>query len=441
MKFIDDILQSISGNTRTKVDDPFIGAFIGSWIVCNWSHLAILIWGEGKAAERINAFSKYLEESDVIAINSIIVIPLFMAVLFLFAFPWLSLFLKSMQKLANERLFQQAISIEVSKTRQQEILNRQKLLADPDKRFLEQNVQLDIDRRREINEQLKLRTVRFKESAAAAVAAAAEAKNRESQAQLEEEKKQRIATVERQRFTVESARLKSALASNRFPSSYSFMLAIEESLKEDGVQLSLAGLGEVVATMFGYKDFQSLLGDEDFNNSTLYKVVYILYDPANLASRLESVVLSEEGNDDSLDVDLLFGHVMSVFEGLEYKMITEEQVGDLCREFSENHRYEFLEHDGLSGPIAESDTVYDDVEIGDLESINVGDGLRVVFSGSASGTHRREDDVAGRDIAFSVEIKSALLLGAAALGDLEVGDVSGELVDNYYEREDEAETN
>ena len=87
MKFLDDILQSISGNTKTKVDDPFIGALIGSWIVCNWSHLAILIFGDGTATERINALSKYLKETDVVAFNTIIVIPLIMTILFLFAFP------------------------------------------------------------------------------------------------------------------------------------------------------------------------------------------------------------------------------------------------------------------------------------------------------------------------------------------------------------------
>ena len=185
MKFLDDILQSISGNTRTKVNDPFIGAFIGSWIICNWSHLAILIWGDGTTTERIDALSKYLKETDVIALNTIFVIPLFMTILFLFAFPWLSLFLKSMQKFANDRLHQQAISIEVSKTKQQEALNRQKLLADPDKKFLEQNVQVDIDRRKELIDQLKLRSAKFKENAEAAaaaseaaLAAATEAKSR-----------------------------------------------------------------------------------------------------------------------------------------------------------------------------------------------------------------------------------------------------------------------
>lgn len=446
MKFLDDILQSISGNTRTKVNDPFIGAFIGSWIICNWSHLAILIWGDGTTTERIEALSKYLKETDVIALNTIFVIPLFMTILFLFAFPWLSLFLKSMQKFANDRLHQQAISIEVSKTKQQEALNRQKLLADPDKKFLEQNVQLDIDRRKELIDQLKLRSAKFKENAEAAaaaseaaLAAATEAKSRANQAQLDEEKKQQHALIERQRFTVASARLKSAQASNRFPSSYSFMLAIEESLKADGIQLSLAGLGEVVATIFGYKDFQSLIFDESFNNEKLSQVIYIIYDPKELASSLESIAQDEGSDNGSLGADLLYDHVISVFEGLEYKLITNDQVEELCRDICEKNQYDLLHSDELSGPIAESDTIYDEIEISDLESIEFDNGFKVIFAGSASGTHRKDDDIPGRDIEFSVEIKNTLLLGTKALGEFEVGEVTGSLVDYHYEGEDEAE--
>lgn len=374
-----------------------------------------------------------------------------MTILFLFAFPWISLWLKSIQKFAHDRLHQQAISIEVNKTKQQEALNRQKLLADPDKRFLEQNVQLDIDRRKEITEQLKLRSAKFKENvnaasskaaaeaaaAEAATAAALEAKIRANQAQLDEERKQQNATIERQKFTVASARLKSAQASNRFPSSYSFMLAIEESLKTDGVYLSLTGIGDIVATTFGYKDFQALILDEHFNNTNLSQVIYIYYSPTELASSLENIVQNEESDNEDLDPGLLFDHVISVFENLEFKFITKDQAEEICRDICDEHKYDLLHGDELSGPMAESDTSYDEIEIGDLDSITFDDGLKVIFSGSASGSHRRESSVPGRDIEFSIEIKNTLLLGTKALSEFEVGEVTGKLVDYDFEGEDE----
>lgn len=110
---------------------------------------------------------------------------------------------------------------------------------------MEENVRLDIERRKEVIEQLKLRTARFKEKADAAASAAAEAKaalevtaaaaaetkSRASQAALDEEKRQANAELEKQRFSLASAQLKSAQASNRFPSAYALMQTLEESLK------------------------------------------------------------------------------------------------------------------------------------------------------------------------------------------------------------------
>lgn len=447
MKFLDDIMQSISGSTKTKVEDPFIGAFIGSWIVCNWNHLAILIWGEGSTAERINALSKYFSETHIFDLNTVLVIPFFMTLLFLFAFPWVSLLLKSLQKFANERLHQQAISIEVGKVKQQEILNKQKLLADPDKKFLEQNVQLDIDRRQEIIEQLKLRTLRFKQKAEtatavleAATASAAEAKSQASQAELEEEKKQKNAELERQRFNVESAQLKAKQASNRFPSSYSFMLAIEESLKADEIQLSLTALGEIVAMIFGYSSFYSLVHDENFNNDKLSQVSCIYYDPKEFASRLESIVQDESSDNAGLESGLLFDHVISILENLKYKLLTEDQVEEVCRDACENFKYDLLNGKEFSGPISESDTFIEQVEIGELDSFTFDGGLSAIFSGSASGSHRNDTEVPGRDIKFNVEIKNTVLFGTRALGKFELGEVSASLIDYDYDFESEDES-
>lgn len=448
MKFFDDILQSVSGNTKTKVEDPFIGAFLGSWIICNWSNLAILIWGDGSAAERIKALNEYFNSADWVGWNTVFVIPMCMALLFLFAFPWVSLFLKSLQRFANERLHQQAISIEVGKVKQQEKLNKQKLVADPEKRFLEQNVQLDIDHRKEVIEQLKLRGVKRKEQAEAAAAASeaalasmAEAKSRASIAKLEEEKKQNSSLLDRQRFDVASARLKSAQASSRFPSAYSFMLAIEESLKADDVKLSLDGLGETVAMVFGYENFHSLIHDESFNNEKLSEVVFIYYDPNEFAAALEAIVQDEVSASENLESGLLFDHVMSVFDGLDYRLITEEQVEEVCRDVCDGFKYDLLNSDGFSGPIAESDTVFDEIEIDELESVVFDNGLSVSFTGSASGSHRKDEGVPGRDIGFSIELTNTVLLGKRALSKFEVGEVSAKLIDYDYDGEEDFSAN
>lgn len=453
MKFIDDILEAISGSTRTKIEDPFIGAFIGSWLVCNWDSLALLVWGEGTATDRIAATSKHYHELKILEFNSLVTIPLLMTVLFIFAFPWVSWFLKSILKYANERLHEQAVAIEISKVQRQEALNKQRLLADPEKEFLAENVKIDIERRKEVNEQRKHRTTRLREKAEAAaaataeakaiaeaaIAAAAEAKSHANQAELEEEKKKASAELEKQRFSLASAQLKAALASNRFPAAYALMQTVEESLKDDGIYLSLNGLGEIVAMIFGYKSFQTLVDDDTFNNKTLAQVSYIYYDREEFALTLETIVQDEGERNENLDAEILFDHVVSIFENFDFKLLSKDEVEEVCREACENMRYELLDSDELSGPIAESDTIYDEVEIGDLEDITFENGLSVTFSGSASGSHRREYDVSGRDIEFNIEIKSALVVGTTGLGELKKGEVSAELADYDYEPENEAD--
>lgn len=449
MKFLDDIMQSISGSTKTKVEDPFIGAFIGSWIICNWNHLALLVWGDGTAAERINALGKHFKEMDIIGFNSILIIPLIMTGLFLFAFPWVSFCLKFLQKFANERLHQQAVSIEINKVQKQEALNRQRLLADPEKEFLGENLKLDIQRRKELIEQLKLRTSRFMKKLEVATAKAAEAKaeleanaavavearSRANLAELEEEKKRATAELEKQKFGLASAQLKSAQASNRFPSVYGLMHTIEESLKDDEIYLSLDGLGEIVAMIFGYKNFHALVHDENFNNKTLAQVFYIYYDREDFALTLESIVQSEGARNENLDAETLFDHVISILENSEFKLLSKDEVEEVCRDICENMKDDLMESDEFSARIAESDTIYDDIEISDLEDIKFDDGLSVTFSGSASGTHRKEFDIPGRDIEFSIEIKSPVVVGTRGMGNFERSEVLANLADYDYDEE------
>lgn len=451
MKFIDDILESISGSTRTKIEDPFIGAFIGSWIICNWDSLALLVWGDGTATDRIAAISKHYHELKLFEFNSLVAIPLLMTTLFIFAFPWVSLILKSILKYANERLHEQAVEIEISKVERQEALNKKRVLADPEKKFLEENVSLDIERRKEVIEQLKLRTARFKDKADAATSAAAEAKaalevtaaaaaearSRANQAALDDEKKQANAELEKQRFSLASAQLKAAQASNRFPAAYALMQIIEESLKDDDTYLSLDGLGEIVAMIFGYKSFNTLVHDENFNNKTLGAVSYIYYDREEFASTLETIVQNEGSRNEDLNAELLFDHVISIFDKLDFKLLPKDEVEEVSREACENMRYDLLNSDELSGPIAESDTTYDEIEINDMDEITFDNGLSVTFSGIASGTHRKEHDISGRDIEFNIEMRSALIVGTKGLSEFERGEVSANLVDYDYEPDNE----
>lgn len=436
MKFFEEILQSLSKNAKAKVSDPFIGAFVGSWIFCNWSEVALLFFGDGNASAKIVAFEKYLKETDFFEFNAIFFAPLVLAVLFVFAFPWVSLFIKFLQNIANDRLHKQAISIELGRSKRQELLNKQALISDPTKRFLEKNIEIDIERRKHLVECLDARKKKRVENAAEAEHKANAEKIKLDIEKLEKEKKKRSSEIEKKKFHLENSRMNSALAANRFPSAYMFMISIDGSLRSEGLLLSLAGLSEIVARVFGYADFHSLLNDPEFNNVKLREVVYIKYVPLEFAQELSDIMAKEISMGENLDADVLFDHIYSVFEELGYKLIEEGQVTDLCESIVEENKWSLLDSEDLSGLMAESDTVFDEIYFDSVDSINFDKGFKVVFNGVASGSHRREPDVPGRNISFTLEVNNKLIVGSRALGEFRLGVAKGQLDDFYCDEEE-----
>ncbi|MFK3642454.1 hypothetical protein [Pseudomonas protegens] len=354
MKILDDLWSSVSGAAKVRINDPFIGTFTISWLICNWNQIGLLFWGEGKASERINSFYLYLTTTDLFAFNAILLFPLILTLFYLFVFPWASLLVKACLKVVNDKLYKQAISVELYRVRQQEDLNKARLLSDPDKQFIGQSVQSDLDRKSEIlkhmkdrGERLKSKAVEQEHKAIEAEANASAAKSRMSIAQQDEEHKKNQMELERQRFNVNSSKLRAAAASNRFPSAYLFIAKLDEAVRVDDLQLSLTGLGAVVAAIFGYENFQKVLEDDNFNNETFSRVEYVYYDSGRLASRLESIISDEQNLGVNLTSEALFDCIILMFDDLPYCFVDLDALEDKCVEFFEEHNYSILEHEGV----------------------------------------------------------------------------------------------
>ncbi|MFG0770547.1 hypothetical protein ACF8PD_01705 [Vibrio plantisponsor] len=433
MKILDDICSSIAGNAKTRISDPFIGAFICSWIVCNWNYLSLLFWGEGKVTERVGAFYGYLAETPIWGWNYVFVIPSVIALFYLFLFPWISLVVKYFQHWANEKLHEQAVGTELSRVIQQEGLNKAKLKANPNKKFLEQIVQQELDKKEEILEHLKQRTIRLKAKAQEAkekekeqAAKTQEAENKANVSKQELEKKTKQAELEKVRFESNSAKARATLASHRFPSAYYLMALIESSLQQDDIQISLKASGEIVAALFGYDSFKALLDDKEFNNDTLEKIKYVYYDD-ELAKRLEQIVLDENSANEDFSANILFGHFEMLFEGEPFELVTGDILSEYCREMIENNPYDILNCDGVSGAIAESDTIFEYVEDIAIEDFSFDNGFYVELTANASGEHRREEGVPGRSMTISIKMQCDVLVGKFGLGSIEVVEISGTL--------------
>lgn len=436
MKLLDDIFSSVAGTTKTRVSDPFIGTFIFSWLICNWNYLTLLAWGEGNVTERVSAFYIYLSQTPIFEWNSLFIFPFLIALFYLFVFPWLSLIVKSIQKSANEMLHQQAVNADLTQITQQEQLNKAKLKADPDKQFLEQLVQQDIDKKNEILEHIRQRTIRLESKAKEALsqekeqeARTKEAENKAKTSKLELDKKLQQSESDKLRFESISAKARASLASQRFPSAYFFITQVEESLRQDGVKLSVKAYGEIIALLFGYGNFEELLADEKFNNEVLAEVKYVYYND-DLAKGLEKIVLGEDSENEDLSADLIFDHLQMLFDGEPFELVTIDRLEEYSREEIENNPYDLLNEDGTSGAIADSDTIFEDIDDIHVESSNFDDGFTAEIRASASGSHRRESDVPGRTMSISIDMKSNVVVGRYGLSSIGIGEVTGTL-DEY----------
>ncbi|MFU0912374.1 hypothetical protein [Kluyvera intermedia] len=349
--------------------------------------------------------------------------------------PWVSLIINFLQHWANEKLHKQAVDRDLIKIEQQKKLNEEQLKANPDKQFLEQFVQQDIDKRNQILEHMRQRGSRLeakaleeKEKAKEQSAKTQEAESKARSVKLELEKKSKQTELEKIRFENDSAKARAAHASNRFPSAYFLLLKIEESLNDDGISISLNALGGIVAAIFGYDNFESLLNDKNFNNETLGKVKFVYYDD-ELAKRLEQIVLDENSDNENFSADIIFDHLEMLFEGMPFKIISGDHLADECKMEFENDSFDIFNGDGVSGAIAESDTLFDNVEDITLENFYFNDGFYAELSASANGHHYKEEDVPGRSMTVSIIMQCEVLVGKFGLSSIEQGEVNGTLDD------------
>ena len=442
MKTLNEIFSSITGNTKTRISDPLIGAFVVSWITCNWNHLAILIWGEGKPSERINTFHQFLSETPFFAFNSLFIIPALLTAFYLFLLPWISLLSKNVLEIANKKLHNQAVNTELDKITSQQHLEEARLRSNPDKPFLEKKLQLEIDRKNQIQEHLIQRTARFKANATVAKAEAGEAIARETEAkskakyaQHEESIKKNQLNIERKRFEAASARLNAANASNRFPSAYLYMSLISQSLDSENLYISLGGTAEIVAAIFGYENFHTLLADGNFNNEKLFDVEYIFYDLDTLVGNIQNIIADEDTSNENLTANTLFEHIQSVFQKLSIQLITLEEIEEKISDFFDEHKFDLLEHKELSGVMAISDTVFEEIEFDSMEIKQNDDGVSTTIQALARGSHAKYERARGQSMRISADIQSLALVGKNALGGISFGYVSGSIVDTYAEED------
>lgn len=231
----------------------------------------------------------------------------------------------------------------------------------------------------------------------------------------------------------------STLASHRFPSVYLFMQSLEDSLRNDGYAVSLPSLGDIISTIFGYDDLSEMFKDANFCNDNFSEIEYVYYDEDVLVKRLGDIIDAINENstaDSSLTPDVIYEHIHMVFEKLPYELVSSDRLSEIARDSIDSGKFDILSEEGISGAIAESDTLYEEVTVEDIIEAYLDDGFHVTLQASSNGYHRKENDMPGRDLNIAISLCFPAVIGKYCLKDLEVTEVNGGLVD-YWDEQDE----
>jgi flagellar biosynthesis GTPase FlhF len=427
METLKNIWSSITGHINTRAKDPVLGSFVVAWVLCNWDKLTLLILGEAKVEERIAVLVEKMAvfENKTLLYKDLdlVIFPAILAILYLFALPSVSLLVNRLQKKAILSQHFHAVEVETERAKKQWELNKVKLRSNPNKAFVEKDVELDIQKDKERNERRnKIREyIDQKVKAAHALtrkheAEAAEQEQEKKKRQVELEEKERKNIIEKQRFERNSQIHQATLASNRFPVAYFFLNKLSESLREDSITLTLDGLSSCIAATFGYTNFQQLLEDNNFTNDNLQNLKYVLATD-NLVSKLNEICQKESIEKNTLENDILFDHIQRMFGNLSYIFLSEEGLADDITNIVHEKGYDFLQNEELSGPIAETDTIFDEI-LFEQKDYAFNTDFYVEFNGTASGHHRKESDIKGRELNVWLKATCKPIIGKLGLGDV-----------------------
>ena len=428
MKIISDIWSSINGHANARAKDPVVGTFVVAWGVCNWDKWTLLFWGSGEVDERINNLVQKMAIIDypklIVSDLDLLALPAALTLFYLFALPWLSLWVNRKQKRTIISQHSHAVDLDIEQAKKQRELNKQRLRLDPEKGFLEKDVELDIQKEKErVERRNRVRDYIDKKAKAAQdlarkAQADAEASEHENQIKrIEAEEKERKNMKEKQRFELQSQIHRATLASHEFPAAYFFLERLDQSLRMDDINLSLAGLSACLAAVFGYDDFQQLVDDTNFSNENVEKLKYVLADNS-LPKKLAAICDRESGSENEVDSEVVYDHIYAMFEGLPFQILSESGLVEEITNTVEESSYEFLDSDELAGPMAETDTIFEDIEL-EKQRHEFKQDFSVEFHGYASGCHRRESDVKGRELDVRVRATCKPVIGKFGFGEIE----------------------
>lgn len=409
-----------------KLGPPVIGAFVAAWAVLHWDHLALLFWGNGLLEDRIATFKLAVGQNWFKNYAA----PFFIALVYLLALPYLSLGVDWLQIHAKRIKHKLRVKTEKTLLKQERELNVARVLADPNKSFIEELARQEVEKERlalekQQAEAEKLQAEARKQQSDAEIAASEAVKERAVQA--ENELKLERVNSDKLRLEAATQIQKATIASNRFPAAYALMQFLDAELQANGVVLSFEQITSVITILFGYPNFENLVNDPKFSNETVNKLLGMFYDVDELSKQIYQALSDDEEIFERFDPSYLY----DCFDNHPHlSLLSQEALDDLAMSHVEDSQYELFNHDSVTSAMAETNTIFD--EVIDIEFINSGfdkQGYKASFSISIGGHERRDDSVRGlTPINITATVRAPLIVGQKGLGKLELEVTDAEVV-------------
>lgn len=432
---IKDIWGSITNNINSRLASPFFGAFLVSWVLCNWDKLALLFFGMQSVDSRISVFQDSIAWISIGHENSASTIwwPLAISSIYMFLSPYLHIAIQQVQKHSAGLRYSLTVDQDVDKEDARGRLVKAKAKANLQNKVAEDEVRAEIEN--SVAETKKLQEV----------AAAAEArKNLIQEKYLEAQEKVKelklanevLARKEAKKhqdsekatfaFEKSKAEHKNELLTLQFPLAYQYMDTLSDSLHDDDWRCSLSNLSAIIATVFGYESFEKLINDESFSAKNIEKIKYLSYDSETLFDCLNDVIESE--NEDHYDSSWLFEHIQMTLDQYSLQLrdidsVAEEAINELWDAD--------LIGDIVNSDAGSSETAITNVgcfdQLDDLERTGYrwvnGEGLYIRYSCNLSGDSHPDKPFSGDTIHVDFEVKHPLVIGEAGLGEFEMYDI------------------
>lgn len=450
MKILIDTIESIYKSSKVRIIDPLIGTFIVSWSLCNWFKILLLFFGEGTFEKRLIFFKDSLVVGNTIESifmnGEVILLPLILTISYVFIFPWISITVNFLLHWARDAQTNQNNKYEENIYLNLINLNKAKLRSDPDKIFLEKELDLEIRKYEALAIEAEERAKRAKlelEKTEADAAKSAEDKRKaeidtstaeliNQKAKFEAEhyeiKLKGVKLQEDLRLREQAEKQKSYNSSLKFPIVHRLQLEIDKIFIDNKIKFSVLGISNCISVVFGYKNIEEIFDDPEFNYHNFDQVSYLFKDHEKLLDKFSKILVDENYGASDFHAEDALKLIGEAFENWDFDWFDDEGIAQTALQRLEEDRFNLLSGDILGSYMAETDTVFEDIDCLELESYewNEAEGvLKITISGQASGDHRKEEGVPGQSIHFKLTGTCKRKIGKYGLGQFTIESTTG----------------